>query len=56
LGPVTYRELIKISAVNEGESLIANIGVTASIIFLGLEMQQNSGMMRSQTRNRATKS
>ena len=32
-------------------SLIASVGVIASIIFLGIEMQQNTDMMRSQTRN-----
>ena len=32
-------------------SLIASAGVIASIIFLGIEMQQNTDMMRSQTRN-----
>ena len=42
---------MKISAINEGVSLIANIGVIASIVFLGLEMQQNTSMMQSQTRN-----
>ena len=42
---------MKISAINEGVSLIANIGVIASIVFLGLEMQQNTAMMQSQTRN-----
>ena len=42
---------MKISAINEGVSLIANIGVIGSIIFLGLEMQQNTEMMQSQTRN-----
>ena len=42
---------MKISAINEGVSLIANIGVIGSIIFLGLEMQQNTAMMQSQTRN-----
>ena len=44
-------ELMKISAINEGVSLIANIGVIGSIVFLGLEMQQNTEMMQSQTRN-----
>ena len=44
-------ELMKISAINEGVSLIANIGVIGSIVFLGLEMQQNKEMMQSQTRN-----
>ena len=42
---------MNISALNEGVSLIANIGVIGSIIFLGLEMQQNTEMMQSQTRN-----
>ena len=42
---------MKISALNEGVSLIANIGVIGSIVFLGLEMQQNTSMMQSQTRN-----
>ena len=42
---------MKISALNEGVSLIANIGVIGSIIFLGLEMRQNTEMMQSQTRN-----
>jgi hypothetical protein len=32
-------------------SLIASVGVIASIIFLGIEMQQNTDMMQSQTRN-----
>ena len=42
---------MKISAINESVSLIANIGVIGSIVFLGLEMQQNTEMMQSQTRN-----
>ena len=42
---------MKISAFNESVSLIANIGVIGSILFLGLEMQQNTEMMRSQTRS-----
>ena len=42
---------MKISALNEVVSLIANIGVIGSIVFLGLEMQQNTAMMQSQTRN-----
>ena len=42
---------MKISALNEGVSLIANIGVIGSIVFLGLEMRQNTEMMQSQTRN-----
>ena len=42
---------MKISAINEGVSLIANIGVIGSIVFLGLEMQQNTEVTQSQTRN-----
>ena len=42
---------MNLSKANEIISLIANIGVIASIIFLGLEMSQNTDMMRSQTRN-----
>ena len=37
---------MKISALNKGVSLIANIGVIESIVFLGLEMQQNTSMMQ----------
>ena len=43
---VTLGELMKISAINEGVSLIANIGVIGLIVFLGLEMQQNTAMMQ----------
>ena len=46
---------MKILVINEGVSLIANIGVIGSIIFLGLEMQQNTEMMQSQTRNSIVK-
>ena len=46
--------LMNLSKANEIISLIANIGVIASIIFLGLEMSQNTDMMRSQTRNAMT--
>jgi len=42
---------VNISKANEILPLIANIGVIASIIFLGIEMQQNTDMMQSQTRN-----
>lgn len=43
--------VMKISSVNEGFSIIANIGVIASIVFLAVELQQNTNMMESQTRN-----
>ena len=43
--------VMKISSVNEGFSIIANVGVIASIVFLGVELQQNTNMMESQTRN-----
>ena len=39
------------SKAKEAISLIANIGVIGSIVFLGIEMQQNTDMMQSQTRN-----
>ena len=45
---------MKISTINDVISIIANIGVIASIVFLGLEMRQNSSMMLSQTRNEMT--
>ncbi len=35
-------------------SLLANIGVIAGIVFLGIEIQQNTEMMRSQTRDSVT--
>ena len=40
-----------VSKAKEAISLIANIGVIGSIVFLGIEMQQNTDMMQSQTRN-----
>ena len=39
------------SKAKEVISLIANVGVIGSIVFLGIEMQQNTDMMQSQTRN-----
>tara|TARA_Y100000588_G_scaffold184970_1_gene198849 strand:- start:366 stop:827 length:462 start_codon:yes stop_codon:yes gene_type:complete len=45
---------MEIRRMNEAVSLMANVGVIASIIFLGVEMQQNTDMMRSQTRNSMT--
>jgi len=42
---------MNMSKANELLSLTANVGVIASIIFLGVEMQQNTDMMKSQTRN-----
>ena len=45
---------MKISTINDVISIIANIGVIASIVFLGFEMRQNSSMMLSQTRNEMT--
>jgi len=45
---------MKISAIKEGVSLLANIGVIASIVFLGLEMRQNTEMIKSQTRDAIT--
>ena len=41
---------MQISAVNEGLSLKADIGVIASIVLLGLEMLKNTEMMHSKMR------
>lgn len=43
--------VMKISSINEGFSIIANLGVIASIVFPAVELQQNTAMMQSQTRN-----
>ena len=45
---------MKLSTINESISIIANIGVIASIVFLGLEMRQNTSMIKSQTRDAMT--
>ena len=45
---------MKLSSLNEWLTLAANIGVLAGIIFLGIEMQQNTEMMRAQTRQAVT--
>ena len=45
-----------ISALNEWLSLLANIGVIAGIVFLGLEISQNSRMMEAQTRAQISQS
>ena len=45
---------MKLSTINESVSIIANIGVIASIVFLGLEMRQNTSMIKSQTRDAMT--
>ena len=45
---------MKLSTINESISIIADIGVIASIVFLGLEMRQNKSMIKSQTRDAMT--
>ena len=45
---------MNLSTINESVSIIANIGVIASIVFLGLEMRQNTSMIKSQTRDAMT--
>ena len=40
---------MKLSTINESVSIIGNIGVIDSIVFLGLEMRQNTSMSKSQT-------
>ncbi len=43
-----------LSKINEWVSLLANIGVIGSLIFLGLELRQNTDMIQSQTRDAMT--
>ena len=45
---------MKPSTINESVSIIGNIGVIDSIVFLGLEMRQNTSMIKSQTRDAMT--
>ncbi len=45
---------MKLSNLNEWLTLLANVGVLAGIVFLGMEMQQNTQMMRAQTRDSVT--
>ena len=45
---------MNLTKANEIISLIANIGVIGSILFLGLEMRQNTEMIKSQTRDAIT--
>ena len=40
--------------INEWLSLVANLGVIAGILFLAVEIQQNTEMMQSQTRDSMT--
>ena len=37
--------------LNKWLTLVANIGVLAGIVFLGIELQQNTNMMQAQTRD-----
>lgn len=45
---------MKLSSINEWLTLFANLGVLAGIFVLVVEMQQNTNMMRSQTRDSIT--
>ena len=45
---------MKLSKLNESLTLIANLGVIAGIIFLAVEVQLNTNMMRAQTRDAVT--
>ena len=45
---------MNLTKANEIISLIANVGVIGSILFLGLEMRQNTEMIKSQTRDAIT--
>ena len=42
--------------INKWLALIANVAVVAGIVFLALELNQNSRMMKTQTRNAITES
>ena len=45
---------MNLTKANEIISLFANVGVIGSILFLGLEMRQNTEMIKSQTRDAIT--
>ena len=45
---------MNIEKLNQWGMIAANLGVLASIIFLGIEIQQNTTMTRSQTRDAMT--
>ena len=45
---------MKLSNLNESLSLLANLGVLAGIIILAIEIQQNTNMMKAQTRDSIT--
>jgi len=45
---------MKLSNLNEWLTLLTNVGVLAGIVFLGIEMQQNTQMMHAQTRDSVT--
>ena len=42
------------SKLNERLTLVANLSVVAGIVFLGVEMRQNTDMMRAQIRDSIT--
>ena len=45
---------MKMEGLNTWLTLIANVGVLAGIVFLAVELQQNTSMMRAQTRDSIT--
>jgi hypothetical protein len=45
---------MQLSKLNEWLTLLANVGVLVGIIFLALEMRQNTDMTRAQTRDAMT--
>lgn len=47
---------MKLVQVNAWLQILANIGVVAGLVFLGLQLRQNSRMMAAQTRNELTQS
>lgn len=40
--------------LNKWIAILSNVGVLAGIVFLGIEIQQNSNMMQAQTRTQLT--
>lgn len=47
---------MKVTQLNAWLQVLANLGVVAGLLFLGLQLRQNSRMMAAQTRNELTQS
>jgi hypothetical protein len=53
-----FREVARLNTdnINKWLTLVANLAVVAGIVFVALELNQNSRMMKTQTRNAITES